>query len=168
MGLSVRLALAGILCMPVFAWSESLPDCANALQTGLQKSTFRNTLGWSATAKEEVLSSNLDSVALAREKAETNSLLLLSSALKNNADKKIKTVIGAKVVQACVYKNFVYVQTWVDDVSMQQAQAMKSDMNNSLANNPTPRNANTMPGSKDAGSTSELENMVKEMQRSHN
>ena len=168
MGIRFQSAIVCLLCMPAFAWSDNLADCSGVLQTGLQKSTVRNTAGWSATAKEEVLANNAASMALAREKAETQSFVLLASALKNNADKKIKTVAGAKVLNACVYKNFVYVQTWVDDISMQQAQALKSDMANSLANNPTPRNANTIATSKPSDSTSDIENLVKEMQRSHN
>lgn len=120
-----------------------------------------------ATVKEEIISNNTAGLALSKDKAETHSFELLASGLKNNADKKIKTVTGAKVTNVCIYKGFVYVQTWVDDLSMQQAQAIKSSMADSLANNPTPRNNNVIPANKETDSTSDLENLVKEMQRSH-
>ena len=162
-----RMALTGILCIPIFALSEILPDCSRVLQTGVQKKPLRNSTGWSAISSEEILANSPTALSMAKEIAETNSFLLLASVLKNNTNKKIKTVIGAKVINACVYKNFVYVQTWVDDISIQQAEAMKSSIANSLANNPTPRNANTQL-KKESDSTNDLENLVKEMNRSHN
>ena len=161
------MALTGILCIPIFALSEILPDCSRVLQTGVQKKPLRNSTGWSAISSEEILANSPTALSMAKEIAETNSFLLLASVLKNNTNKKIKTVIGAKVINACVYKNFVYVQTWVDDISIQQAEAMKSSIANSLANNPTPRNANTQL-KKESDSTNDLENLVKEMNRSHN
>jgi hypothetical protein len=62
----------------------------------------------------------------------------------------------------------LFVQAWIDEGSMQQANATKSSISNSLANNPTPRKANTTPSSKESDSTSDIENLVKEMQRSQN
>jgi len=162
-----RMAFIGILCIPMFASAENLTDCPAVIQTGVQKKTVLNTSGRSAISSEEIHSNSPTALSIAKEIAETNSFMLLASVLKNNTDKKIKTVIGAKVINACVYKNFVYVQTWVDDISIQQAEAMKSSMTNSLVNNPTPRNANTQ-FKKESDSTNDLENLVKEMNRSHN
>jgi len=150
----------------MFALGENLVDCSGVLQTGVQKKTVHNTTGWSAISKEEILANSSNALSLAKEIAETKSLMLLASVLKNNTDKKIKTVIGAKVINSCVNKNFVYVQTWVDDISIQQAEAMKSNMANSLANNPTPRSANIQ-SQKGSDSTSDLENLVKEMNKKH-
>ena len=162
-----RMALIGILCIPMFTLADNLPDCSGVLQTGVQKKPVRNTTGWSVISSEEIHANSPTALSMAKEIAETNSFMLLASVLKNNTDKKIKTVIGAKVINACIYKNFVYVQTWVDDISIQQAEAMKSSMTNSLANNPTPRNANIQL-KKESDSTNDLENLVKEMNRSHN
>ena len=150
----------------MFTLGENLVDCSGVLQTGVQKKTVHSTTGWSAISKEEILANSSNAISLAKEIAETKSLMLLASVLKNNTDKKIKTVIGAKVINSCVNENFVYVQTWVDDISIQQAEAMKSSMSNSLANNPTPRNANTQ-SQKESDSTSDLENLVKEMNKKH-
>jgi len=150
----------------MFALGENLVDCSAVLQTGVQKKIVYNTTGWSAISKEEILANSSNALSLAKEIAETKSLLLLASVLKNNTDKKIKTIIGAKIINSCVNKNFVYVQTWVDDISIQQAEAMKSSMANSLANNPTPSSANTQP-QKESDSTSDLENLVKEMNKKH-
>ena len=164
--MNFRFTLIGILCIPMFAFGENLVDCSGVLQTGVQKKTVHNTTGWSAISKEEILANSSNALSLAKEIAETKSLMLLASVLKNNTDKKIKTVIGAKVINSCVNKNFVYVQTWVDDISIQQAEAMKSSMANSLANNPTPRSANTQ-SQKESDSTTDLENLVKEMNKKH-
>lgn len=150
----------------MFALGENLVDCSGALQTGVQKKTVHNTTGWSAISKEEILANNSNAIFLAKEIAESKSLMLLASVLKNNTDKKIKTVIGAKVINSCVNKNFVYVQTWVDDISIQQAEVLKSSIANSLANNPTPRSANTQ-SLKESDSTNDLENLVKEMNKKH-
>ena len=160
------LTLIGTLFVPMFALGENLVDCSAVLQTGVQKKTVNNITGWSAISKQEILVNNSNALFLSKEIAETNSLMLLASVLKNNTDKQIKTVIGAKVINSCVNKNFVYVQTWVDDISIQQAEAMKSSMANSLANNPTPRSANTQ-SQKESDSTSDLENLVKEMNKKH-
>lgn len=167
MNLRRCFAIAGLLCNPLLALSDALPDCSGLLQTGVQKTPLRNSPGWMATAKEEVITNSPAGVALSKDKAEIRSFELLASVLKNNVDKKIKTVTGAKVTQACVYKGFVYVQTWVDDASMQQAQAIKSSMADSLANHPTPRSNVVAPANKESDSASELEDLVKEMQRSH-
>ena len=137
-----------------------------AIRSSEQKKTVNNITGWSAISKQEILVNNSNALFLSKEIAETNSFILLASVLKNNTDKKIKTVIGAKVINSCVNKNFVYVQTWVDDISIQQAEAMKSSIANSLANNPTPRSTNTQ-SQKESDSTSDLENLVKEMNKKH-
>jgi hypothetical protein len=152
--------------MPAIAIAEKLPVCPSQPQAGVLKKSINGINGWSSVAREELLANHEKASNLATEIAHTKSLQLLA-ALKNPPDKKSNSVAGAKIIQTCVYQNHVYVQTWVDDVSIQQAQALKADMAKSLANNPTPRSPNTTMDSKDSESTSELEDLVKDMHRSH-
>jgi len=162
------ICIYGIAFFSIDAYADQYNHCTSTQKLGLAKDFRKGVLGWIATVKEEIKGEGAGFIDFAKNKAVIKSMNLLANKLNVNKDGQILKIQGAQIVDICIEKNYLFVQAWIDDGLMQQANAIKSTISNSLGNNPTPRNANITPSSKESDSTIDIENLVKEMQRSQN
>ena len=157
------LLLLSVLIFPSSGNSKNISNCNFFIKEGLRKIQDKVNPGWFATARATFELEKAESIEIARNKAEMQAFMLLTSVYGDN-NKSSKRIVGGGITNVCINKNFIYVEVKIDSESIKQAESVKSMSTKSLSDNPTPRSTSE-PNKTADSDISELEDIVRGMQR---